>query len=403
MADEIVDPHQVALIDAGFSQKIVDQFGPLGFLVLGDFAAQTVRDLAKKEINARTIRFIRRRLMAHGLGLFGEEILPRSDMVHGENGELRAFTKNGEFLAGLASQDPKKARRALEQLVAANQPFVLSIVKQWAWACSEDSRERDVMVDFEDLVQAGNEGLLKAIQRFEPSRGFTLTSYAKWWIELHIRLLVSSRGQILLPTGITVEMQKYKKVSRQTLIKEGQDEEELLREKMGLSLFKFKLILHANQIRAARYVSLDAPQEDDEGSAYSIQKNQLLEQAALVHIGGFYERLDEKIMRLSLKARCAWIIESELLSPKQRTIMIKRFGLDGTEVQTLEQVAEIFGITRERVRQIEVQVLRLLGSVYLWQGYEDIILGELGSAVTPETKSLFERPAEVRSQLVQRK
>lgn len=243
-----------------------------------------------------------------------------------EIGQVALLTPAEEIK--LAAQIKKGDAKARESMIKANLRLVVKIAHDY----------EGMGLPLLDLINEGNIGLMKAVERFDPAKGGKLSTYGAWWIKQSIkRALANQSKTIRLPVHLVDKISKMRRVSiqlQERLGREPSDEE--LSNEMGIS------ILRVNQLRTAaiRPASLDAPLGDGDSNNYS----EVVEDER-AHTP--YEELEDKTVTEMLQD----MIHS--LPERESSILIYRFGLDGTGEKTLEEVGEKFGVTRERIRQIQ--------------------------------------------------
>jgi RNA polymerase primary sigma factor len=243
-----------------------------------------------------------------------------------EIGQVKLLTPAEEVeLAGRIKKGDKKAR---EQMIKANLRLVVKIAHDY----------ENFGLPLLDLINEGNIGLMKAVERFDPAKGGKLSTYGSWWIKQSIkRALANQSKTIRLPVHLVDKISKMRRTSlklQEVFGREPTDEE--LAEELGMSATR------VSQMRTAaiRPASLDAPIGDDDSNNFA----EIVEDENAFTP---YETLEEKTVTGMLQDMV------ETLQPREATILRYRFGLDGGPERTLEDVGEKFGVTRERVRQIQ--------------------------------------------------
>ena len=250
-----------------------------------------------------------------------------------EIGRVPLLTAEEEVaLAQRMEAGDETARHRLEE---ANLRLVVSIAKRYVG--------RGML--FLDLIQEGNLGLLKAVEKFDYSKGYKFSTYATWWIRQAITRAIADQARtIRIPVHMVETINKYIRISRQLLQELGRDPtpDEVAKE-MGLSAPRVREIMKISQ----EPVSLETPIGEEEDS----------------HLGDFIEdeaALDpaDAASMMLLKEQISEVLKT--LAPREAEVLRLRFGLEDGRSRTLEEVGQRFGVTRERIRQIEAKALRKL-------------------------------------------
>ncbi|MBL1294292.1 MAG: RNA polymerase sigma factor RpoD [Thiotrichales bacterium] len=273
---------------------------------------------------------------------YAEVLKEHKDVIAGEQAHLAELEKKWNFsineikeINRKMSIGEAKARRAKKEMIEANLRLVISIAKKYT----------NRGLQFLDLIQEGNVGLMKAVDKFEYRRGYKFSTYATWWIRQAITRSIADQARtIRIPVHMIETINKLNRISRQMLQEMGREATpEELAERMEMPEDKVRKVLKI----AKEPISMETPIGDDEDS----------------HLGDFIE--DSNVMSPPESATFEGLREQtqnvlESLTAREAKVLRMRFGIGMNTDHTLEEVGKQFDVTRERIRQIEAKALRKL-------------------------------------------
>ena len=327
-ASEINDAMEDSSFDVDQMEKLYESLESHGIEVIDDEPAADAVEAALTENSADEFE--------DTLSAEGVTIDDPVKVYLKEIGRVPLLTPDEEVQLALdIKEGGPKGERAKQRLSEANLRLVVSIAKRYVGRGMQ----------FLDLIQEGNLGLIKAVEKFDHTKGFKFSTYATWWIRQAITRAIADQARtIRIPVHMVETINKVKKVSSQLLHENGHEPSaEEIAERLEMPVDKVREIMRVAQ----EPVSLETPIGEEEDS----------------HLGDFIPDDEapvpaEAASQTLLKEQLAEVLKT--LTPREEKVLRLRFGLEDGRPRTLEEVGKEFQVTRERIRQIEAKALRKL-------------------------------------------
>ena len=327
LSAQIAIPYE---LDAEGMDKLIQQFEDAGVSVVDADGVPTIRQLSSESAKEPEVEMTEDETALSSNVKINDSVR----MYLKEIGRVPLLSADEEV--NLALRIQQGDQEAKQELAEANLRLVVSIAKRYVGRGMQ----------FLDLIQEGNMGLMKAVEKFDHTKGFKFSTYATWWIRQAITRAIADQARtIRIPVHMVETINKLVRIQRQLLQDLGREPTpEEIGAEMDLPTEKVREILKIAQ----EPVSLETPigEEDDSHLGDFIEDDNATSPAEHTAYALLKEQLDEVL---------------EQLTDREENVLRLRFGLDKNgEIRTLEQVGQVFGVTRERIRQIEAKALRKL-------------------------------------------
>lgn len=338
LSAQIAIPYE---LDAEGMDKLIQQFEDAGVSVVDADGGPTSRQLSSESAKEPEVEMTEDETALSSNVKINDSVR----MYLKEIGRVPLLSADEEV--NLALRIQQGDQEAKQELAEANLRLVVSIAKRYVGRGMQ----------FLDLIQEGNMGLMKAVEKFDHTKGFKFSTYATWWIRQAITRAIADQGRtIRIPVHMIETINKIKKASRIHLQETGKEPTaDYLAKTVEMPVEKVKNILEMNQDP----ISLETPvgSEDDSELGDFVEDDKFLNP-------------HEATVRSVLKEKLNEVLKKEL-NEREEQVLRLRYGLDDGAPKTLEEVGKIFEVTRERIRQIEVKAINKLKNIKKKKGLEE--------------------------------
>jgi len=377
------------MTDLELSKEVLDACASEQVETVGDLYDLSAGSLVATNFTCEQVKQLRKLMAGLGLrrpsprALTPKQQVELQKLVRREHRELikiidpdnrRYSEENGRYLGHLLSRDPVVRAFARHMLVIVNEPGVRGIAYRYAGQLYGSGRTQDCSIDLEDLIAEGNMGVMRAAEEFDPRTGFEFYTYAIWWIRHHIRRYLQDGGIIRIPVGLQLQVRKFNRVLKTLppdISKEGLCATMCKEIQIPPEKFDDFLVKRSE-------LELLYPERLDSRSSGNDEVRDMYEQAQIANAFDMDSfALDSWLVR-DLGRTLEEISERMGMPERTRTMMLLLYGFGRDEPMTLKAVGDLYGLSRERVRQIEELALEHMARSSYWDGKEDQLAAMLG-------------------------
>jgi RNA polymerase sigma factor (sigma-70 family) len=377
------------LKDLGLSEEILAVCTSEKVQTVGELDDLSAESLVATNFSCEQVKLLRKLLTSLGLKRRSPSKLSTGQQAELQKlvgRELQWFRKNvtrdernysqenGRYLGYLRSRNPVDRALARHMLVTVNEPGVRAIAYGYSSLLMNRGQKLDCGIDLEDLLAEGNLGVLRAAEEFDPRAGYEFYTYAVWWIRANIGRYLLDGGVIRVPVGMQRRIHKFDRlVKRLPFDISAEDLSTFACKELATTPGKLDELLKIREGLELLYpIRLDYGLSDDEGVG------DMYERAQKTNAFDMGEFMLQNWLQQDIAATLKEVEESLSASDRDKQILRLLYGFDGKEPMTLQSVGEIFGLSRERIRQIEVSMLKRLAESWRWSGKEGQLVAIFG-------------------------